>query len=126
MKTYNAIIVHTIFHTLKKQPTLKIKDRQQLNTYLINILRKNNCIVFQVNSVKNHVHLAFSFPTSARIDHIVQELKSCSSKYIKNELQNQDFIKWERGFSIFSHHKNNLQKLINYIKNQDQHHNIKP
>ena len=49
-------------------------------------------------------------------------VKSDSSKWIKTKGRKYSQFKWQAGYGAFSIQYNKLDRVIEYIKNQEQHH----
>jgi putative transposase len=72
-----------------------------------------------------HVHLLVDLPVDMSIKQLMQTLKGTGSHEInQKELLNKPFS-WVRGYAAFSVSQNDLDKVINYINNQKEHHQKK-
>lgn len=72
-----------------------------------------------------HVHALIDLPTTLSIDECLKLLKGSSSHNINlNRLVNNKF-RWARGYGAFSVSESNVQKVVDYIKNQEEHHRVK-
>jgi len=56
---------------------------------------------------------------------LVEEVKSHSSKWIKTLDSSLNNFYWQDGYGAFSVNPYEVDRLINYIANQHQHHNKK-
>jgi|SRR3990172_9163613 len=72
-----------------------------------------------------HVHALVDLPTKLSIENCFKLLKGSSSHYInQNRLVKTKFA-WARGYGAFSVSESNVSKVVDYIKNQDEHHRVK-
>lgn len=72
-----------------------------------------------------HVHTLIDLPTTLSIEECFKLLKGSFSHYInQNRLVNTKF-RWARGYGAFSVSESNVQKVVDYIKNQEEHHRVK-
>lgn len=53
---------------------------------------------------------------------LVQEIKAHSFKWIKTKGRKYEQFFWQDGYGAFSVSEKDINKIINYIKNQRQHH----
>ena len=60
-------------------------------------------------------------PTQSVSD-LMKQVKQDSSKWINNKGFVNGKFSWQAGFGAFSYSKPDIQNVINYIKNQEQHH----
>lgn len=73
----------------------------------------------------DHVHLIFSPSRKFSLSKIVQEVKKSSIKFLKNhKLEFPNFTSWQVGYGGFSYSRNERERLINYVLNQQNHHRI--
>ena len=79
--------------------------------------------LLQIGINPDHVHLVFSAKPIHYLPEIMKEIKGNSSRLTNKN--GEDFIKWQRGYDIRTVSEWNLQKTIEYVKNQDQHHQNK-
>ncbi len=52
----------------------------------------------------------------------MQDIKGSSSKWINEKKFTSGKFAWQEGYGAFSYSHSHLNKVINYIKNQEQHH----
>jgi len=124
-------ITHTSY-ALYYHLVWSVKKRFQLITDSImdklELLLKKKCEELRVHLLAvginpEHVHSIISLRPTHYIPEVVKELKGFSSHEI-NKDQN-DFIKWARGYSIRTVSEKDLQAAINYVRNQRKHHSNK-
>jgi putative transposase len=77
-----SCLVHLVFSTSGRKPTIRGKMRDRLHAYLGGIARENAMVAIAVGGVADHVHLLLSLPSTVPIAKAVQLLKSGSSKWI--------------------------------------------
>jgi REP element-mobilizing transposase RayT len=86
------------------------------------ILKNNDSHVFRINMTEDHVHIFCSFHQSTCIADLVKTIKVSSSIWMKTEKISPFFTGWQSGYGAFSISYNNKTELIEYIKNQQEHH----
>jgi len=55
----------------------------------------------------------------------MKQVKQDSSKWINSKGFVNGKFSWQAGYGAFSYSKNQIPNVINYIKNQEEHHKIK-
>jgi putative transposase len=76
----------------------------------------------QIGGIENHIHALIMSPPILAPSKIAQFLKGDSSKWIHEEFIDLRSFAWQDGYGAFSVSKSNVSKVIDYIKNQRQHH----
>ena len=62
-----SCLVHLVFSTSGRQPTIREQMRDQLHPYLGGIARENAMVAIAVGGVADHVHLLLSLPSTVPI-----------------------------------------------------------
>lgn len=123
--SYSRCWLHIIWGTLEGRKSINKAARVKISTYLYEYSRSKE-IYMKVNYVNaDHVHTIIDLPTKYSIKETVRLLKGGSSHWInKNRIIANNFS-WGRGYGIFSVSQSNIQKVIKYINNQEEHHKKK-
>lgn len=126
LHSYTKCWLHLIWGTLNREKSLStIEVRDALSSYLINYSKQNDIYlkIFHVNT--EHVHTLIDLPTNMTIENILKLLKGSSSHWInENNLIRPKFA-WGRGYAAFSISESHIERVVEYIKNQDEHHRKK-
>jgi len=80
------------------------------------------CECYRVGGTADHVHLGVRLSRTITIAKLVQELKTASSIWAKAQSPALGEFAWQRGYGCFSISPSHLNALIEYIDNQEQHH----
>ncbi len=87
--------------------------------------KKKDIYIDFINCVENHFHLLISLGAGQSISEISRLLKGESSNWVnKNKLSKINF-KWQEEYIAVSVSESQVNKVRNYIKNQEEHHRIK-
>lgn len=74
------------------------------------------------NSIKEHIHiLSDLYPTIAFAD-FVRDIKTASSIWLKEKIEFPKFDGWADGYAAITYAYKDKDVIINYIKNQQEHH----
>jgi len=114
---------HLIFSTKDRFPFLNDKTlRREMHAYLAEMLRKHDCETLIVGGVEDHTHSLFALSRTHSIASVVKEVKRTSSGWIKEASRRLSKFHWQGGYAAFSVSQSNLEDVIRYIENQEQHH----
>jgi REP element-mobilizing transposase RayT len=99
-----------------------LPNTEELYRYIWGILKSNNCTLYQINGTENHLHIVSHIHPSVAISSLVKDIKISSSNYIKSKGIFPDFDAWQGGYGAFTYHTSLKNTLVNYVKNQREHH----
>ncbi len=123
MSTYTQIIYQIVFSTKYRHHTLKGSDnRQLLYKYIWGILKNKNCVLYEINGVENHLHIATHIHPSVALATLVKDIKVASSVWIKEQGIFPEFIGWAVGYGAFTYTIKEKPALMGYIRKQERHH----
>lgn len=123
--TYTQIFYHVVFAVKGRENLINPLWKDDLYKYISGIITNQGQKLYIINGLPDHLHILVSCKPNIALSNLVKEIKEHSSKYIKE----QGFIKckfcWQEGFGAFSVSFRNIEQVVNYIKNQEEHHKIK-
>lgn len=122
MSTHLQIHYHIVFGTKYKIPCLEKGQREILFKYIWGVLSNNNCHLYRMNGVKDHIHILTHIHPTVALSSLVKDIKLASNAFIKKEKLFPAFKGWQEGYGAFTHHINDKARLIRYIKHQEEHH----
>lgn len=96
--------------------------RPALHAYLATVARNVDCECSRVGGVADHVHLAVRLSRTITMAQLIEELKTSSSKWLKTQSPALAAFAWQRGYGAFSVGPSDLNALLHYIDNQEEHH----
>ena len=125
MSTYTQILYQIVFSTKNRERTLLKEKRKELFKYIWGILKNKNCHMYRINGVEDHLHIATHIHPSISLSSLVKDIKLASSDYIKDKRLFEKFGGWQDGYGAFTYSIKEKDRLIEYIKNQEEHHRKK-
>jgi len=120
--TYSNLFYHLVFSTKSRKDVIDRKIENRVWAYIGGIARKHEIIAVHVGGIENHIHVLVLAKPKIAPSQIVQWLKGESSKWIHEEFPELSTFAWQDGYGIFSVSKSNVPDVIEYIKNQREHH----
>lgn len=122
MSTYTQIIYQIVFSTKRREKVLTKENRPELFKYIWGVLNQSNCHLYRVNGVEDHLHIITHIHPSVALSGLVKNIKVASSGFIKDKKIFKDFTSWQEGYGAFTYSIKEKDKLIEYVKNQEEHH----
>jgi putative transposase len=124
-QSLSNILVHLIYSTKNRERLINDAVREELHRYSAAIFKACDCPAILINSVEDHVHTVFALARTATISHIVEEVKTSTSKWIKSKGTEFSRFYWQAGYGGFSVSQSNLDQVLKYVANQAEHHRHK-
>lgn len=122
--THTSLHYHVVFSTKNRERWFEEAFWSDLHRYIGGCLKTVNCTPLQIGGVEDHVHLLFGQPANVTLSDTVREIKSHSSKWIKEKLKRNAFA-WQVGYGAFTVSPSSFSQVTNYIVNQKEHHRTK-
>ena len=116
------IRAHLLWGTKYRRNVIDPGWRMALFEKLASIPPKSDARVLCVGGVRNHVHLLIGWRPSIALSSIARDLKTWSSRWVRQTIAGQSSFRWQNGFSAFTVDARDQGRLIHYILNQEQHH----
>ncbi len=125
MATYTQILYQIVFSTKNAENTMYLPNSERLYRYLWGILKNKKCTLYRLNGTENHLHIATHVHPTIAISDLVKDIKVSSTVWIKEEGIFPRFTSWQEGYGAFTYHISQKESLVNYIRNQREHHHNK-
>ena len=117
--TYTRLLVHLVFATKDRTSIITPTLKPRLEGYMVGILKNLGVYLHRLNSVADHSHMLVDLPPTLALADLVRKLKANSSKHINEEGHK---FAWQRGYGGFSISQNHVDMVVEYIRNQEEHH----
>ncbi|MBK6496800.1 MAG: IS200/IS605 family transposase [Saprospiraceae bacterium] len=125
MSTYTQILYQIVFGTKYREKVLLKDGRDELFKYITGLIKNKNCHLYIINGVEDHIHIVTHLHPTVSLSSLVKDIKLASSIYIKENNLFKDFINWQEGYGAFTYSIKEKDRLIEYVKNQEEHHRKK-
>ena len=119
--THTSLYFHLVFATKNRLPLIKPDFKADMHAYLGGIAGNQKGAALAVGGIEDHVHLLVSLKAAHSLSVFMRELKSSSSAWVHREFNLKSFA-WQVGYGAFTVSPNNLNRVKNYILNQERHH----
>jgi putative transposase len=120
------VYIHFVWSTKNRHPSLNSKELRLKVWQHIKVNAKTKGIFIDfISGYSDHCHCLISLGTDQTIQKVMQLIKGESSFWInKNQLTKEKF-EWQDEYFAVSVSESVLEKVRNYIKNQEEHHKKK-
>lgn len=117
-----SLFVHLVWATWDRLPMITPDVERHLYRELESEAIKMRCIVLALNGVADHVHVVLIIPATVAIAELTKQLKGASSHFVNEVLHPEMPFKWQGSYGAFTISRWDVDKIVNYVKNQKQHH----
>lgn len=119
---YTKLWTHAVFSTKNGKPLLTPPLDTKLHNFIHEQLLELGCPSRIIDGMPDHIHMLFLQNPSRSIAEIVRKIKGSSSFWInQNKLSAQKFA-WQTGYAAFAVSESQVQRVFDYISNQQEHH----
>lgn len=122
MSTFTQIYYHIVFSTKHREPVLVAEHREELFRYIWGIIRNKNSHLYRINAVEDHLHILSSLHPTVALADFIKDIKVASNGWIKEQQLFPHFKGWQDGYGAFTASHADKDRLIEYIKSQQEHH----
>ena len=118
--TFLSLHYHVVFSTKERRPFIHDSWRTRLHEYLGGTVRGLSGVPEAVGGVADHVHLLIGLRASHCLADFMREMKKASS--IWSAENHEPLFGWQDGYGVFTVSQSKAAEVIEYIKNQREHH----
>ncbi|MFT5265554.1 MAG: putative transposase [Polaribacter sp.] len=117
--------IHIVFSTKHRAAMIHPPYEEELHAYIGGICKQLECPVLIVGGYTDHVHILCMLSKKTALMTLVQKVKANSSKWFKTKDSRLENFFWQDGYGAFSVNPSEVDVVVNYIKNQHEHHRKK-
>lgn len=123
--TFTQIYIQLIFSPLYREALLHPHIRPEVFSYMSGIITNLGHKSIIVNGMADHVHLFIGLNPKLSISETVKEIKRASSLFINQQKFFPGKFQWQSGYGGFSYSQSQIERVYQYILNQQEHHKKK-
>ncbi|MBL0922596.1 MAG: IS200/IS605 family transposase, partial [Phycisphaerales bacterium] len=120
--THTRRLVHVVFSTKGREPTLTPPMLDRLFPHIVGVVQQKGGEVIRAGGVADHVHLHIAMPATRSVSELVRDMKSNSSRWIREIFPEGAPFAWQSGYGAFLLSDASVESVARYIANQAQHH----
>ncbi len=120
--TFTQIHIQLVFAVQNRRSMIKRVWKDDLYKYMTGIIQNHGHKVLQINGMPDHVHILIGMRPTQSLSDLMKQLKQDSSKWINESRFVNGRFSWQAGYGAFSYTKEQVPMIIDYIKNQEEHH----
>jgi putative transposase len=132
--TYGQNYQHVIFATKYRNAAIHESFREEIHKYITGIVQNrtnkgklpknqgDRHKLIAIYAMPDHIHILIGLKPWDALSELVAVIKQESTNFINEKAFTTRHFAWQAGYGYFSHSHNELEKVVNYIRNQEEHH----
>ncbi len=123
--TFSQLYIHIVFAVKCRESLIHKNNREELQKYIFGIIENRNAKLLAIYCMPDHTHILVGIKPSILLSDLVRDIKAGSSKFINDKQWIKGKFNWQEGFGAFTYSHSQIGQVINYINNQEAHHQKK-
>lgn len=120
------VYIHFVWSTKNRAPFLNSKElRLKVWNHIRENAKKKGIFIDFVNGYNDHCHCLVSLGVDQTLQKVMQLIKGESSFWINKQELTKEKFEWQDEYFAVSVSESQLNKVREYIKNQEEHHSKK-
>ena len=120
--TYTQLYIHAVFAVKHRHGLIKPAWREDLYRYITGIVQNSGHKMLAINGMADHIHVFVGLNPVQSIASLLQAVKGDSSKWINENRLVPGRFEWQSGYGAFSYGQSQIDVVVQYILNQEEHH----
>jgi REP element-mobilizing transposase RayT len=120
--TFTQLYIHIVFSVKQRASLIQKEWREELHKYIAGIIQNKDHKLLAINTMPDHIHILIGMKPDISLSELVRDLKANSSKWINEKIFLKTKFQWQEGYGAFSYSHSQLDEVIHYIKEQQEHH----
>jgi len=120
--TYTQLYIHLVFTPQSRDALIQKRWKIDLEKYITGIVQNKGHKLLAIGSMPDHIHIFIGYNVNQTITDLVQIIKNSSNEWIKKNKLSPHKFGWQKGYGAFSHSRSQLDTVVKYVRNQEEHH----
>ena len=120
--TYTQLYIQIVFAVKGRENLIAKKYKEELHKYITGIVQKRSNKLLAIHVMPDHAHILIGLHPTQSISDLARDIKSASSIFINEKRWVRGQFNWQVGFGAFSYSRSQIDSVVKYIDNQEEHH----
>ncbi len=122
---FYQLVYHFTWSTKNRLPLITKEVRPRLYAYIGHKCKELGYRLYAVGGTEDHIHVLLSLRPTDVVADVARRLKGASSHYINHESGLDATLYWQDGYGVVTLRHAEIPKVVQYIRNQQEHHRKK-
>ena len=120
--TYTQIYIHIVFAVQHRNALISASWKERVHKYITGIIQNQGHKLIAINTMPDHAHIFIGMKPDAALSDLVRDVKRDSTNFVNKEICVGGKFAWQEGFGAFSYSHSQIDAVVKYILNQEEHH----
>jgi putative transposase len=120
--TFSQVYLHFVFCPKNRQALITKELKPQLEMYITAVVQNAKHKMLAIYCMPDHIHFFIGYNGNQLIPTLVEDIKTSTNKWIKENKLSKYKFDWQRGYGVFSYGHSQVDVVVKYINNQEKHH----
>ncbi len=121
-QSYTNLLYHIVFSTKDRKPLITADVKPRLYEYIGGTIRGLGGVILAIGGMEDHAHVLTKLRPDKSVSDVLRDLKANSSGWIHDVFPELKDFSWQRGYGAFTVSASQVDKVRQYIANQEDHH----
>lgn len=123
--TFSQIYLQFVFAVSQRRSLIPKEHKEELHKYISGLVQRRNAKMLAIHCMPDHIHLFVGFRPTISIANFVKEIKVETNEFINNKKWLNSKFNWQEGYGVFSYSHSQVDAVVKYVLNQEDHHRSK-
>ena len=123
--TYSQLYFQIIFVVKNRENLIAKKNKEELQKFITGVIQNRGVKLLAIHCMPDHTHIFISSKPNILLSDLVRDIKSASSKFINDKNWMLGKFNWQEGYGAFTYAHSQINAVVKYINNQEEHHKTK-
>jgi REP element-mobilizing transposase RayT len=120
--TFTQIYLQFVIAVKFREARLNSKHQTEVFSFISGLINSMGHKSYAVNGMPDHVHIFMSFSPAHSPAETIKEIKRASTNFINEKGWFKNKFLWQNGYGCFSYSRSQIDDVVKYILNQQNHH----
>jgi putative transposase len=121
-QSYTNLLYHFVFSTKDRKQLITNDVKTRLYEYIGGTIRGLGGVMIVIGGIEDHVHVLAKLRPDKSVSDVLRDLKANSSGWMHDVFPELRDFSWQRGYGAFTVSSSQVDKVRQYIANQEEHH----
>ncbi len=121
-QSYTNLLYHLVYSTKERQPLITNDLQPRLYDYIGGMIRQQGGICLAIGGMSDHVHILAKLKPDKALSDVLRDLKANSTGWMHDVFPEMKDFTWQRGYGAFTVSSSQVERVKEYILNQEKHH----
>ncbi len=120
--TYTQLYIQFVFCPKGRENSIRETFRDELEKVMCGIVSNHQCKTYAIYCNPDHTHIFVGMHPAISPAKLMEQVKSGSSNWLNEKKYIQGKFSWQNGYGAFSYSRSQIDRVVNYVLNQREHH----